>query len=104
MYQRDGLRRLAAGALSVILGASPLETDRDSRRYRMRRIAEQIYADMPAADKSAMQAYARGVNAYIGSHRGRYGIEFTLLRYDPRPWSVVDSLLCGMHMFRTLTN
>jgi penicillin G amidase len=51
-----------------------------------------------------MQAYARGVNAYIESHRGRYGIEFTLIGYDPRPWSVVDSLLCGLQMFRTLTD
>ena len=26
------------------------------------------------------------------------------LSYDPRPWSVVDSILVGLHMFRTLTN
>jgi penicillin amidase len=104
MFQMDGLRRLAAGELSAIIGPSALETDRESRRFRMRRIAEQIYTGMSPSDKSAMQAYARGVNAYIESHRGRYGIEFTLLGYDPRPWSVVDSLLCGLHMFRTLTN
>ena len=67
-------------------------------------MAEQIYANMPESDKSAMQAYARGVNAYIESHRGRYGVEFTLIGYDPRPWSVVDSLLCGLQMFRTLTS
>ena len=71
---------------------------------RMRRIAEQIYVEMPQADKAAMEAYARGVNAYIESHRGRYGVEFTLIGYDPRPWSVVDSLLCGLQMFRTLTS
>lgn len=104
MFQMDGLRRLAAGELSAIIGPSALETDRESRRYRLRRVAEQIYTDMAESDKSAMQAYARGVNAYIESHRGRYGIEFSLLGYDPRPWSVIDSLLCGLHMFRTLTN
>jgi penicillin G amidase len=26
-----------------------------------------------------------------------------LLRYDPRPWSMVDSLLCGLQMYRSLT-
>jgi penicillin amidase len=70
----------------------------------MRRVAERIYVEMPESGKSAMQAYARGVNAYIESHRGRYGIEFALIGYDPRPWSVVDSLLCGLYMFRSLTS
>lgn len=104
MFQMDGLRRLAAGELSEIVGPAALESDREARRMRMRRIAEQIYVEMPPHEKSAMEAYARGVNAYIVSHRGRYGVEFTLIGYDPRPWSVVDSLLCGLQMFRTLTS
>jgi penicillin G amidase len=104
MFQMDGLRRLAAGELSEIIGVAALQSDRESRRMRMRRIAEQIYTQMPAGDKEAAQAYARGVNAYLESHRGRSGMEFTLLGYDPRPWTVVDSLLCGLQMFRTLTS
>lgn len=104
MFQMDGLRRLAAGDLSEIVGPSALESDREARRLRIRRIAEQIYTEMSEADKSDMAAYARGVNAYIESHRGRYGVEFTLIGYDPRPWSVVDSILCGLQMFRTLTS
>lgn len=104
MFQMEGLRRLAAGELAEIVGPSALESDRESRRLRMRRIAEQIYVEMTAGDKEAMEAYARGVNAYIESHRGRYGVEFVLLGRDPRPWSVVDSILCGLQMFRTLTS
>lgn len=104
MFQMDGLRRLAAGELSAIIGPATLESDRESRRLRMRRIAEQVYVTMPEADKAAMEAYARGVNAYIESHRGRYGVEFTLLGYDPRPWSVVDSILCGLYLFRDLSS
>jgi penicillin amidase len=104
MFQMDGLRRLAAGDLAAVIGPSGLDSDRESRRLRMRRLAEQVYASMLASDKSAMEAYARGVNAYIESHRGRYGVEFTLLGYDPRPWSVVDSLLCGLYLFRNLTS
>lgn len=103
MWQMDSLRRLAAGELSEIVGAAGLESDRESRRLRMRRIAEQTYATLPGPDKKLFAAYARGVNAFIESHRGRYGLEFTLLGYDPRPWSVVDSILVGLHMFRTLT-
>ena len=104
MFQMDGLRRLASGQLSEIIGPGALESDRDSRGLRMRRVAEQIYVQMPDADKAQMAAYARGVNAYIESHHGRYTFEFTLLGYDPRPWTVVDSLLAGLQMFRTLTN
>jgi penicillin amidase len=50
-----------------------------------------------------LAAYARGVNYFIESHRGRLPLEFTLLRYDPRPWRVVDSILCGLQMYRNLT-
>ncbi len=104
MWQMDSLRRLSAGELSEIVGVATLESDRESRRLGLRRIAEQIYASLSDTDKATFAAYARGVNAFIESHRGRYGVEFTLLRYDPRPWSVVDSILIGLHMFRTLTS
>jgi penicillin amidase len=104
MFQMDALRRLAAGELSEVIGAATLETDRESRRLRMRRSAEQIYVAMDPSEKALLAAYARGVNAWIEAHRGRYGLEFMLLRYDPRPWSVVDSLLAGLQMFRNLTS
>ncbi len=104
MWQMDTLRRLAAGDLSEILGSSTIELDRDARRMRLRRTAEQIYAVLSPEERKPFEAYARGVNAYIESHRGNYSFEFTLLRYDPRPWSVKDSLLVGLQMFRTLAN
>ena len=103
MFQMDGLRRLASGSLSEIVGVTALETDRESRRMRIRRIAEEIYVTLNPDEKAILAAYARGVNAWIETHRGRYGLEFSLLGYDPRPWSVVDSLLAGLQMYRSLT-
>ena len=103
MWQMDALRRSAAGDLAEIVGAAALESDQEMRRLRMRRIAEDNYTTMPAEDRAVLAAYARGVNAYIDSHRGRLPLEFTLLQYDPRPWSVVDGILIGLHMFRSLT-
>ena len=50
-----------------------------------------------------LAAYARGVNYFIETHRGTLPLEFTLLRYDPRPWSIADSILCGLQMYRNLT-
>ena len=39
LWQMDGLRRFAAGDLAEILGQAGLESDRDARRLRIRRIA-----------------------------------------------------------------
>ena len=99
----DVLRRLAAGELSEVLGPSTLELDREARRLRMRRIAEEHARTLPPADRAVFAAYARGVNYFIETHRNALPLEFTLLRYDPRPWSIVDSLLCGLQMYRSLT-
>src|SRR4051794_15856117 len=103
IFQMDLLRRYNAGELSEIFGPSMLETDRDSRRFRLRRIAEAAYLSMPAADRAAFASYTRGVNEYLATHRGSLPVEFTLARYQPRPWSAVDSILIGLYMFRSLT-
>ena len=103
MWQMDGLRRLSAGDLSEIVGAAALPSDREARWLRLRRIAEDSYVTMPAGDRAALEAYARGVNAYLAGRRGQLPLEFTLLGYQPRPWSAVDSVLIGLHMFRNLT-
>jgi len=103
LFQMDGLRRLAGGNLAEIAGPAALELDRDSRLLRMRRIAEQAYLALPAADRAPLAAYARGVNEFIKTHLRSLPIEFTLLGYQPRPWSVVDTILIGLHMYRDLT-
>lgn len=103
LWQMDTLRRYSAGELAEILGPGLLQTDRESRGLRLRRVAEDAYITMPAADRAALAAYTRGVNFFIATHRHNLPVEFTLLRYEPRPWSVIDSILIGLHMFRDLT-
>ena len=104
LWQMDVLRRLASGELSEIFGPAALELDRESRGLRMRRIAEEHARTLPPADRAVFAAYARGVNYFIETHRNALPLEFTLLRYDPRPWSIVDSLLCALQMYRSLTS
>jgi penicillin amidase len=103
LFQLDALRRLDGGDLAEILGPSGLDSDREARRLRLRRIAEDAYVTLPPGERAAFAAYARGVNAYISTHLHNLPLEFTLLGYQPRPWSVVDSLLICLHMFRSLT-
>lgn len=103
IFQMDLLRRYSAGELSEILGPMTLETDQESRRLRLRRVAEYAYLTIPPADRAALAAYTRGVNQYIATHLKNLPLEFTVLKYEPRPWSVVDSILIALHMFRDLT-
>jgi penicillin G amidase len=103
LWQMDGLRRFAAGDLAEIVGSGAVESDRESRRLRMRRIAEDAYVTMPAKDRAQFAEYARGVNYFIETHRTSLPFEFAVLRYDPRPWSVVDSILISLYMYRSLT-
>lgn len=104
LWQMDGLRRLSGGLLAEIFGPAALESDLSARRLRLLTLAQQQYAALPAADRAVLAAYTRGVNFFLKRHRGRLPVEFALLGYDPRPWTGVDSLLIGLHMFRALTN
>lgn len=104
LWQMDALRRLAAGELSEVVGPGAIESDQDARRLRLKGVAEEHARSLGAQDRNLLVAYARGVNYFIRTHRDRLPIEFTLLGYDPRPWSIVDSILAGLQMHRSLTN
>ncbi|MDE3168051.1 MAG: penicillin acylase family protein [Acidobacteriota bacterium] len=103
LWQMDALRRFAGGTLSEVMGPRFLESDQEMRRQRMRRVAEEGYTTLSDADRAAFAAYTRGVNYFISTHLDRLPLEFTLLGYQPRPWSAVDSLLMCLYMYRSLT-
>lgn len=103
LFQMDALRRFSSGDLAEVIGPASLEVDEEARRLRIRRIAESAYLTLPPADRAAFAAYARGVNYFIATHLKTLPLEFSLLQYEPRPWSAVDSLLVCIHMFRDLT-
>ncbi len=103
LWQMDISRRAAAGELSEIVGRATLERDSEARRLRIRRLAEEHARRLPPQDRVYLAAYARGVNAFLDSHRNSLPLEFTILAYDPRPWSITDSLCIGLQMIRDLT-
>lgn len=103
LWQMDAIRRLSSGELAEIIGSAALESDKESRRLRLRRAAEDHVRTMPGADRVWLAAYARGVNEFIDSHRNNLPAEFRLLGYQPKPWSMVDTIVVGLHMHRTLT-
>jgi penicillin G amidase len=103
MWQMDAMRRLAGGELAEVVGKQALDSDRDARRWRLTRIAEAEEQALTSESRLVLAAYARGVNFYLETHRGRLPPEFALLNYEPRPWSVRDSMLIALEMFQTLT-
>jgi penicillin amidase len=102
LFQMDMLRRVAAGELAEVLGPAALEADRQARRLRLARVAEDCARKLPETDREMLAAYARGVNYFLETHFHRLPLEFTLLRYDPRPWSISDSLLVLLDLTNTL--
>ena len=104
LWQMDIMRRAAAGQLSEIIGKATLQMDREQRILGLRVAAENAEKQISPRDRAFFDAYARGVNAFIESHRDRLQVEFRLLKYQPRPWTVTDSLLIGARMVQDLNH
>ncbi len=106
LWQMDGLRRFSAGELAEVFGPAMLAEDERSRRLRMRAIAEADAQRLSSEDRTLLAEYARGVNWFIETHRGDYSLEFSIpgRAYEPRHWTITDSILVGLAMFRDLTD
>jgi penicillin amidase len=104
LWQMDIMRRASAGELSEIIGEDTLKMDREQRILGLRVVAETAEKNISARDRSYFDAYTRGVNAFIESHRDRLPLEFRVLKYQPRPWTVTDSLLVGARMVQDLNH
>lgn len=102
-FQMDLSRRRGAGELAEIFGAGAVESDREARRMRLDRIAEQYVRNLHGQDRAWFAAYARGVNFYLERNRNRLPAEFRILNYNPRPWSISDSVLVALNIFRTFS-
>src|SRR5437588_7894101 len=68
LWQMDTMRRFAAGQLSEILGEGFAEHDREQRILGLRQAAQKSLDSIVPQDRVFLDAYARGVNAYIDSH------------------------------------
>jgi penicillin amidase len=106
LWQMDVLRRFGGGELAEVFGPAASTEDERARRMRMREIAEKDVGRLRPEDRALMVEYARGVNYFIDTHRGNYSVEFSLPghKYDPRPWTMADTVLAGLVMFRNLTD
>lgn len=103
LFQMDFQRRLAAGRLAEAVGSIALPSDRVMRTLGVYALAERTVEQLPAEMKRQLDAYSRGVNAYLESRQGALPPEYYLLWTEPEPWRDADSLVWGRLMALTLS-
>lgn len=104
LWQMDLYRRAARGQLSEVLGSRTVRIDKDFRVLGLGRAADRETTILEPEPRKILEAYARGVNQFIDQHKNNLPLEFSLLRYAPRPWQPADTLAISGYMYRTLTD
>ena len=96
LWQMTLLRRTAQGRLSEVFGSRTLRIDELMRRYDLYGLAQQSVGVQDEPTLTALEAYARGVNAWITevnrSARGRGAPEFFLFSNEIAAWQPADSI------------
>ena len=94
LWQLEFYRRVASGRMSEFAGSEGLMIDRLMRTLGLKRIADSEVATIPARGRAFFEAYAAGINAAIEAAAAP-PFELQVLRIDPEPWTVADSLAIG---------
>ncbi|MGP4046452.1 penicillin acylase family protein [Streptomyces sp. 2A115] len=97
-YEMDVRRHMTAGRLSEMFGEDQVDNDEFLRTLGWDRVAEEEYkTKLSAGTKRYLQAYAKGVNAYLKGKDGEdISLEYAALGftndYKPTEWTPVDSV------------
>ncbi|WP_437905384.1 penicillin acylase family protein [Sorangium sp. So ce327] len=91
-WQMEVNRRVGSGTLSEVFGPEALGQDRWFRALGLRRVAEENLAHLGREARAALDAYARGVNAFLEEGRP-LPPEFVLFGVEPARWTPADSLV-----------
>ncbi len=97
-YEMDVRRHMTAGRLSEMFGAGQVDNDAFLRTLGWERVAQEEYdKKLSPATKKYLQAYAKGVNAYLEGKEGKeISLEYAALGFEndyaPGEWTPVDSV------------
>lgn len=91
LWQLDLNRRVAQGEMAAVVGADGLQLDKVTRTLGFARLARQLANHLTPLQQECIRAYTAGVNAWLGQTNS-LPVEFSLLRYEPRPWTDHDTL------------
>ena len=96
LFQMEMMRRAGTGRLAQVLGKDLINYDKKMRALGFYKMIEPYFARLSPEAKTAMQAYASGVNAYL--KKAALPAEFTLLGFKPAPWQAHDGLIWAKMM------
>ncbi|MFF4502655.1 penicillin acylase family protein [Streptomyces sp. NPDC001401] len=97
-YEMDVRRHMTSGRLSEMFGKGQVKDDEFLRTLGWDRVAKKEYdTKLSASTKKYLQAYAKGVNAYLQGKNGKdISLEYAALGfsndYEPAQWTPVDSI------------
>jgi penicillin amidase len=103
LWQMELQRRTGMGRLAEIFGPIALDTDRFVRVLGFNRIVRREAELLEGEVRAVVDAYVRGVNAFIAQHARRLPIEFSILRLRPEPWQAEDVLVWAKMMALNLS-
>lgn len=96
LWQMTMLRRTVQGRLSELFGPRTLQVDTLMRRLDLYTLASRSVSAQDDDTRSALAAYAEGVNAWIGEvnegARGRGAPEMWIFNHPVSPWQPADSV------------
>ena len=91
LWQMEMNRRIGAGRLAEVLGTPALATDRLLRVLGLYRRAKAGLAHLSPGARRRVDAYVRGVNAWMEGRTGPLPPEFLILGFEPEPWTAADT-------------
>ncbi|WP_026248983.1 penicillin acylase family protein [Streptomyces sp. LaPpAH-108] len=97
-YEMDVRRHMTSGRLSEMFGKGQVKNDAFLRTLGWDRVAKEEYdTKLSASTKKYLDAYSKGVNAYLQGKDGKdISLEYAALNltndYKPSAWTPVDSL------------
>ncbi|HUP65264.1 MAG TPA: penicillin acylase family protein, partial [Thermoanaerobaculia bacterium] len=91
-FQMDLLRRQPAGELSELFGGLAYDSDRTMKLHRFRYRAERAIETGSEPQRRILEAYTAGVNSGLTA-LDDLPFEYILLRVEPVPWRLEDSIL-----------
>lgn len=100
-FQMDLLRRNSAGELAEVIGPAVVSADRKVRVHRFRDVARRVLSEGSQEDRLLLEAYAKGVNAGLGSLAVK-PFEYLMLGLQPATWQAEDSVLVMFSMYLDL--